>query len=920
MHTRRYTVLILFIICILSGCKKLQVNDLRCEYLSNPAGIDVPDPRFSWKIAADRRSVYQKAYRIVVSDNAADVRSKQGNYWDSGLIESGNTVNVAYEGKALDGNHQYFWRACALIDGQEVWSEPAVFHTGLLDQKEWKALWISTEEELIHASPLFRKSFTIDKKIKEARVYATAAGFYELYLNGQKVGDHVLHPAVSDYRKTLLYSVYDVTGLLKKGDNALGLMLGNGAFNIRETEGRYGWGEDSRIGNPCASLQLNVVCDDGSETVISTDTDWTYAFGPITVNNIYGGEDYDARKEINGWAAAGFDDSGWRKAALAQSPGGKLKWQATPIKVTETLTPIITNSPAKGTYLFDLGQNIAGWWRVEVKGHAGQTIRVRGAETLNNELFPKELKDGDRLSDKFDYHAKVWTDYTLRSDEKEVYEPHFFYTGYRYIEVTVSDSSELAELKVTGRVVRSDLERTGQWTSSNQLLNKTHQAGLWSQRANLIGYPTDCPHREKGAYNGDGQVIAETSMHDFQMAPFYEKWLNDMRDSQEPGGRIPNTSPPIVGGMGGGVAWGSAYVLIPWWMYHYYDDVRILNQHYPNMKKYIEYLRKLARSDENPAEPYIINYFDGYWYSLGEWCSPGMSDCPNHAVVNTFYYYYDAWLMSQIATKLGYTEDAQQFTALSDTIKREFNNKFFSTKTMLYGVDSIYQTYQLLALVGNLVPEEYREGVLQTITDDIRNRGNHLNTGIIGTKYLWPVLSEAGHHDAAYLTATQETYPGYGFWLNNQATTLLEKWDGKDSHNHQMFGAVAEYFYKYLAGIRSPMETGTTAGYKHIYLNPCMPEGLQKAEAILQTVSGEIISGWEKQNEQHLYYVSIPANTTATVELSIDGPQQVKITENGKPIWEDNHFVNGVSGVTGIKADGNRLEVSLESGNYRFNY
>jgi alpha-L-rhamnosidase len=906
------------VVCMFCGCTKLQVDNLRCEYLAEPSGIDVPAPRFSWGITSEKRSVYQKAYRIVVSDNPADVRNKQGNCWDSGLIESGNTINVAYEGKTLNSNHPYFWRACALIDGQEVWSEPAAFHTGLLDQSAWTALWISTEEELIHAGPLLRKSFTVDKKVREARVYATAAGFYELYLNGQKVGDHVLHPAVSDYRKTVLYSVYDVTGLLKKGDNALGVILGNSAFNIRKTEGRYGWGGDSRMGNPCVSLQLNVLFDDGSETVVSTDKDWTYAFGAITYNNIYGGEDYDARKELDGWAEAGFDDSGWHRASVVQSPGGKFKWQATPIRVTETLAPVAALKPDKGTYLFDLGQNIAGWWRIEVKGHAGQTLRVRGAETLNNELFPKEMEDGDRLSDKFGYHSKVWTDYTLRSDEKEVYEPHFFYTGYRYIEVTVSDGSEPAELKVEGRVVRSDLESGGRWTSSNPLLNKIHQAGVWSQKANTVGYPTDCPHREKGAYNGDGQAIAEASLHDFRMAPFYDKWLNDMRDSQEPDGGIPNTSPPIVGGMGGGVAWGSAYVLIPWWMYHYYDDVRVLKEHYPNMKKYIEYLKELARTDENPAEPYIINYFKGYWYSLGEWCSPGMSDCPNHAVVNTFYYYYDTQIMSQIATKLGHTEDAQQFAALSDTIKQAFNRKFFSPETMLYGADSIYQTYQLLALIGNLAPEEYREGVLKTITDDLSARDNHLNTGIFGTKYLWPVLSEAGRHNTAYLTATQETYPSYAFWLNKHSTTLLEDWGGANSHNHQMFGSITEYFYKYLAGIRSPMETGTSAGYKHIHLKPCMPEGLQSAEAALHTVSGEIISGWERQNGQILYHVSIPANTTATVELSADGLQGVKVSESDRPVWENERYVSGVSGITAITAEDSRLQVSLESGDYRF--
>ncbi|MDR3297676.1 MAG: glycoside hydrolase family 78 protein [Prevotellaceae bacterium] len=885
--------------------------------MTNPSGIDVAAPRFSWTIAADERGVYQEAYRIIVSHNRADVQQLKGNSWDSGWRNSDNTINVAYEGSALESNHPYFWRVGARINGQELWSEPAAFHTGMLHYNDWSAAWISTEEELVHASPLLRKSFVADKRIKEAHAYVAAAGFYELYVNGQKVGSHVMHPAITDYRKTLLYSVYDLSDMLNKGNNALGLMLGNGAYNIRKSKERYSWGSESRLGNPCVMLQLQVTFDDGSEAVITTGEGWKYTFGSITYNNIYGGEDYDARKDVAGWSDAGFDDAKWKRVAVVPSPGGQLKWQATPIEVTETLPPVASSTPARGVYLFDLGQNIAGWWRIELQGRAGQTIRVRGAETLNNALFPKPLEDGDRLSNKFSYHASVWTDYTLRSDNKELYEPRFFYTGFRYIEIAVSDSIALNQLRVEGRVVRSALPSAGQWTSSNTLLNKIHQAGLWSQKANTVGYPTDCPHREKGAYNGDGQVIAETSMHDFLMAPFYYKWLDDMRDSQEPNGRVPNTSPPVVGGMGGGVAWGSAYVLLPWWMYHYYDDVRVLKEHYPTMKKYINYLKTLARTDSHPAEPYIINDFDGYWYSLGEWCSPNLRDCPNHAVVNTFYYYYDTRLMAQIAAVLGYPNDAQQFLSLSDTIKAAFNAKFFNQESLLYGVDTTYQTYQLLALLGKLVPnDELREGVLKTLTDDLRNRDYHLNTGIIGTKYLLPALAEAGHHQEAYLTAIQETYPSYGFWLNNHSTTLLEKWDGQNSHNHQMFGAVVEYFYKYLAGIRSPMEEETTIGYKHVRLQPCLPNGLQNVEASMQTMSGKIVSGWERHDRQTLYHVSVPANTTATLVL----PDALlsRVVESGATVWENGKFAGSARGISGIKADNSCLHVSLKSGSYRF--
>ncbi|MGV8095143.1 MAG: family 78 glycoside hydrolase catalytic domain [Mangrovibacterium sp.] len=593
--------------------------------------------------------------------------------------------------------------------------------------------------------------------------------------------------------------------------------------------------------------------------------------------------------------------------------------------------------------MFDLGQNIAGWWRVQLKGSPGVTIRIRGAETLddsnkraqsrtsssfaehenrlskmNDSLFPKPLEPADKLSTNFKYHALTWTDYTLKSDDVEKYEPRFFYTGFRYIEVVTNNKENLDLLRVEGRVVRSALEQNGKFESSDSLLNQIHLAGKWSQMGNTFSYPTDCPHREKGAYNGDGQVIAETSMHDFQMASFYTKWLNDMRDSQEKNGRIPNTSPTLVGGMGGGVAWGSAYILIPWWMNHYYQDIRVLEDHYPAMRKYIFYLKSLATQDKNPDERFIINYFDGYWYSLGEWCSPGRHDCPNHDVVNTFYYYYDTRLMSEIADKLGNKSDAWYFSALSDSIKQAFNEKFFNQETNLYGTDETYQTYQLIALVGDLVPKEHRQAVFNTIVNDLHKRDDHLNTGIIGTKYLWPVLVNGGQGNLALEVATKTTYPGYGYWLNHGSTTLLEEWSGANSHNHQMFGTISEYFYKYLAGIQSPMEGNTSPGYKHIHLQPFVPDGLNSVKASVETVVGAVISDWKKDDGSFRYHVSIPANTTGTIAIPVLGARDFIIAEGGVKVWENGGYLGGVPGITDVRKEADHIMISIESGDYIF--
>ena len=906
------------------GCnstESVQPGDLKVEYLSNPMGIDTDQPRFSWKLFSEERNINQTAYQIIISKSPKEASKKIGQIWDSGKINSNETVNIEYNGKPLQSNTSYYWRVGVSINEEKfIWSEPAFFHTGILDEEKWEANWITTQNKITNQSPFLRKGFDVNKKIEQAVAYVTAVGFYEFFLNGKKVGDHVLDPGITDYRKTILYSTYDVTDQLQEGVNVAGALLGNGAWNFLKTEGRWSWGRGgTTFGNPALWMQLMINYADGSQEIVFSDSTWKTAASPISFNNLYGGEDYDARKESPGWSTADFDDSDWQNAAIAEKPAGDLKSQMMPpIKVVQTLEPVKQTHPEPGVYLFDLGQNIAGWWRLEVEGEPGQVIRIRGAETLNDSLFSKPLEEGDKLSIKFRYHANTWTDYTIKSNKQEVYEPRFFYTGFRYIEVTSNNSKDLTNLKVTGRVVRSANERNGTFESSDSLLNQIHRAGVWSQMSNMQSYPTDCPHREKGAYNGDGQVIAETSMHDFHMASFYTKWTNDMRDSQEENGRIPNTSPVLVGGMGGGVAWGSAYILIPWWMNHYYQDNRILVEHYPSMKRYVNYLKELGTKDEDPSEPFIIDNFDGYWYSLGEWCAPGQSDGPNHPVVNTFYYYNNSLLLSKIAEVLGHDEDALYYKNLSDTVKKHFNRKFFNTKTALYGTEEAYQTYQLLALTGNVVPDGYRDKVFQTIVEDIEMRDDHLNTGIIGTKYLWPVLVQGGENELAYRVATQTTWPSYGYWLKNDATTLLEKWSGENSHNHQMFGSITEYFYKYLAGIQSPMEGNTSKGYKNIYIEPHVPEKLEFVNSTLETVVGTVVSNWKKEKGSFQHNVSIPANSIATIVLPVFDFQNVTVLEGDSKIWENGSFIVGVPGILGVNAEVGQIKVKIESGDYAF--
>ncbi|MBS3769335.1 MAG: family 78 glycoside hydrolase catalytic domain [Bacteroidales bacterium] len=911
---------------ILTSCDRqkgsAEIAQMQCEYLEQPKGIDMEHPRFSWVINHTERGVSQSAYRLLVADNREDLENDAGNFWDSGKIQSGQSVNIEYKGKPLQSSKTYFWKVQVWYGSGDSsgWSNINTFQTGIIHESGWEAEWTEAVDTSI-SSPLMRKNFILNGKVEEALAHVTGLGYYEFYLNGKKVGDHVLDPALTNYEQRVLYSTYDVTDQLNSGSNAAGIMLGNGALRMKKIENRYSWGGISNdFGAPKALVQIEITLADGTQKTIATDGTWKSSSGPVTFNHFYAGEDYDARKEKPGWSTPDYDASEWQGVRTVSGPGGKLDAQLMPpIKVTETITPVKKTTPEPDVYLYDMGQNFPGWWRLKVKGKAGAKVRIRGAETLNDSLFPKPLKPEDQISTKHNYHANVWSTYTLKGEGTETYEPRFFYTGFRYVEVSVDDPDKFESVDIEGRVVHSNLSYNGSFAASNTLLNDIHKASIWSQRGNSHGYPTDCPQREKGAYTGDGQVIAEASMHDFHMAAFYNKWLNDMRDAQQDNGRIPNTAPELVGGHGGGIAWGSAYILLPWWMYHYYDDTRILEQHYPYMKQYIRYLYNLARSDANPEEKLIINDFGGYWDSLGEWCAPGQSDGPNHPVVNTAYYFKDVQLFSQIAKVLGKKEDVQRYSELSDSIAEAYNQKFFNPNTHLYGTDSTYQTYQMLALSFDLVPENHRDEVLQTVIDDIReNRNGHLNTGIIGTKYLWPVLVKSGHGDLAYNVATQTTYPSYGYWLENGATTLWEKWSGEASHNHQMFGSVDEFFFKYLAGLRAPTDKGTSRGYKHIQIKPFVPDDLSSVEASLETVSGKVEAGWENRDNSFRLQVTLPANTTGEICIPLLKGEAIEISEGAETIWKAGTPSGEIPGIKDAKKEEDYISFSVESGTYQF--
>lgn len=897
---------------------------LRVEYLPNPTGLDVDKPRFSWIMNDTNRGASQTAYRIILSNSRADVEALTGSAWDTGKISSSRNVNIEYDGEPLESGQTYYWRVRVWNenDAETGWSEIQHFQMGLLNPDDWQARWITTPDSAA-AAPLLRNEFSVNKQVASAYLYVSGVGYFEAYLNGQKVGDHVLDPAITDYNDRVLYETFDVSGQLNSGHNAIGLWLGNGAWRISRGPERWTWfGTNNNFGNPMGLAQLHLTYEDGTESVITTDDTWTTSSSPITYNNVYGGEDYDARREQQGWSEPGFDDASWQPVAMAGDPGLRLESQLMPpIRVTQTIQPVQQTQPNDSTYLFDMGQNFPGWWQIRAEGGAGTELTIRGAETLNDSLFPTPLQPGDSLSEHNAYHRDVWTSYTMKGEGQESYEPRFFYSGLRYVEVKVDQPDQLNSLEVSGRVVHSDIPRNGHFASSDTLLNKIYDAAIWSQWGNLHGYPTDCPHREKGGYNGDGQVIAETSMHDFHMHSFYDKWIQDMRDTQLESGRILNTSPTMLGGTGGGIAWGSAYILIPWWMHQYYNDTRILQKHYAGMKQYMHYLEDLAsQEDENPDENYIINEFGGHWDSLGEWEAPVRDrNGPVNPLTNTYYWYLDSITFANIAGVMGEKEDRQYYLSLADSIKAAFNEKFFNPQTNLYGTDEPYQSYLLFALHGDLVPEGHRQSVVDSLVNDIMVKSNgHLGTGILGTKHLFSVLTNEGREDVIHTMATQKTFPSWGYWIENGATTLWENWRGESSHNHQMFGSVNEYFYKYLAGIRAPTDSGTTAGYKQILIKPYIPQNLDHAEASIETINGTVSSSWQINGEQLELDVTLPPNSTGQISIPDLGNEQLTIREGEIVIWnsegplaEGDHITNG-------RREAGYVTFDVDSGVYSF--
>jgi alpha-L-rhamnosidase len=900
----------------------LEVEGLKCEYRVNPLGLDTPRPRLSWLLESRERGQRQTAYQVLAATTPDLLSKGKGDLWDSGKVASGESVQVVYGGQPLRPGQRVYWkvRAWDHEDRPSGYSPAAWWEMGLLAPADWRGAWITrkraeplSEDKMFEddPGPMFRKEFLIGKKISRARIYVSGLGYYELHLNGQRVGDRVLDPGWTTYSKRVLYSSYDVTDQVKRGQNALGVMLGNGWFNPLPLRlwGHINPREHLTVGEPRVIVQLVAEFADGTSQTIVTDESWKVGNGPILRNSVYLGEVYDTRKEQPGWDRPGFDDSGWPQAARATEPLGPLQAQsAPPIRVTRTLKPVKLTEPKPGVWIFDLGQNFAGWARLRVQGPSGTRVRLRYGEllypdgTLNGmTAVCGQIKQGgpNYRYDGIGAPKTAWQaeEYILKGQGEEVYRPRFTYHGFRYVEVTgFPGKPTLGALE--GLRLNSDVTSVGSFTCSNERFNRIQQMVLWTELSNLFSVESDCPHREKFGYGGDIVAAGEMAMLNFDMARFYGKAVDDLADAVRPNGGFTETA-PFVGiadeGLGDGsgpVGWGTAQPFLLWRLYQYYGDRRLLEENYELTKSWIALLQSRAQ--------------DGI---LDNGISDHESLVPKPRVLTgTAFYYFNVRLFSNIARALGKEAEAAAADTLAETIKTAFNRKFLQPGTGRY--DTATQACQAFAFYLGLVPEEERESALAVLARDIETtHAGHLTTGIFGTKFMLHALADSGRADVAFRIVNQSTFPGWGYMLEHGATTLWEHWEFSDntySHNHPMFGSVSEWFYKVPAGINPAPDA---VGFDKIVIRPQPVGDLNWVKASYDSAHGKVVSEWTRVAGKFKLRVRVPVGATATVFLP---------AKDGTPIIEGGKTVEHAPGVQLLRRESRNAVLAVGSGDYEF--
>jgi len=889
----------------------LSLSHLRCEYKVNPLGIDVIKPRLSWEMNATERNVVQSAYQIRVATSLANLRQNKNLVWDSGKVNSAASIHVEYSGPALTSRTRYYWQVRAW-DGKDKatpWSEAAYWEMGLLSSADWRAAWIEPtlpeEENKTNPSPLLRKEFNVNGKIASARAYVTCLGLYEMELNGQRVGNEVFTPGWTAYDKRLQYQIYDITPLFKFGKNAIGVTLADGWYR-----GFLTWsGKKNFYGDKLALLlQVEITYENGLRQTVGSDETWKCSNGPILASDIYHGEIYDARLVKKGWSSPDYDDSGWAKVVKIAAPQKELVAPAGPPveKIEEIKAAKVIKTP-KGETVVDFSQNMVGWVRLKVKGAAGTKVTLKHAEVLD--------KDGNFYTENL-RGAKQTDEYILQGSGEEVFEPHFTFHGFRYVKVE-GYPGELTPEAITGIVVHSAYTPTGSFECSNPMINQLQHNIQWGQKGNFVDVPTDCPQRdERLGWMGDAQVFARTACFNSDVASFYTKWLKDVAIDQKPSGAVPHVIPNVLDrekpdANVASAGWADAAVVVPWIVYLSYGDKRILEEQYPSMKAWVDYMAKKAGD----------TYFWNMDFTFGDWLAyaTNNSDYPGATTDKDFvcqaHFAHSTDLLQRTAEILGKKEDAAKYADLLQKVKKVLLEEFVTGNGR---ISPNTQTAYSLALCFDLLPESMRQQAAKRLADDV-NKFKHITTGFLGASLVCHALTDYGYNDEAFMLLNRDKYPSWLYPITRGATTIWERWDGikangsfqdagMNSFNHYAYGAIGEWLYRVVAGIEiDPQQPG----YKHILFQPHPGGGLTFVKAGVHTMYGRVACNWEIKDKRLQVSLEVPANTTATATLP--KAKLDEVTEGGKPLAKS-------LGAGKAVQKGNDVVLSLGSGKYVFEY
>lgn len=902
---RKYIAFTFLFFISINCSSQLIVNHLLCNNLSNPLGTDVLQPQFTWQLQSNVRNVMQSAYEIRMGNTEALSGKGKAIQWSSGKIISDQSVHVNYNGTPLQSGKKYYWQVKVWDNQGNVskWSEPGYFQMAFLHPNEWSAKWIEPgyiEDPVLRQSPLLRKEFTAKKKIKAATVYITAHGLYEAQINGHRVGDSYFTPGWTSYNKRLQYQVYDVTGLLKRGNNAIGVMLASGWYR-----GHLAWEENKNIyGKDVALLlQLDITYDDGtSQTIISAGS-WKSATGSIIRSSIYDGETIDDRKARTGWNLSGYDDSKWSNAKVADfSKDNLVATSNEPASRHETFKPVKIITTPKGEKVIDFGQNLVGWVIAKVKGDAGDTVTIQHAEVLDKEgnFYTTNLRA-----------AKATSTYILDGKGQEDFEPHFTYYGFRYIKVEgVKGDLNPDDFKAVA--VYADMPQTGSFTTSNAMINQLQHNILWGQKGNFLDVPTDCPQRdERLGWTGDAQVFSRTASFNMNVNNFFDKWMKDVAADQFIDGRVPHVVPNVLGpDAGGSAGWSDVATIVPWNMYLAYGDKKILEDQYNSMKAWVEYMHKQSR-----------NNLWNTGFDFGDWLfyrpdddNSGRAAVTDKYLIAQCFYAHSTQLLINAAKVLGRTDDFTFYTDLLEKIKEAFRKEYVTPNGRLV---SGTQTAYVLALNFDMLPESLRKQAAERLVENIKSYDDHLTTGFLGTPYLCEVLTRFGYDSVAYKLLLQDTYPSWLYPVKMGATTIWERWDGEkpdstfenpgmNSFNHYAYGAIGDWMYRKMVGLDT-YEDGV--GYRHIRIQPHPGGGLSYASASLETYYGKVSNSWKIKNHRIVMDVAIPANTRATIYLP---------ATNAGDISESGNTLSAVKGFSIKDAKDGYVIIDTGSGEYHF--